>query len=135
MELLVAQVEVILCYLTPYYIHSLVDVLINYMKKIIIQYNEFILRVSASENNIHIENSYRVKRSSDMKNIIYIIRDTFKDLDINKRSIGSIINEWRVHNLLYSLNIYRDRTKDVDLEYPQSWYIKVLYTLLSPLYL
>jgi hypothetical protein len=36
-----------------------------------------------------------------------------------------------VHNRLYKLHILRDRTKDVDLEYKQKWYLKVLYSILG----
>lgn len=45
-----------------------------------------------------------------------------------------MVNEWSVHNLLYSLGIQKDRTKDVDLNINQHWYIKVGYFLLSPIY-
>lgn len=36
-----------------------------------------------------------------------------------ERSNFSLLLEWASHNLLYDLHIARERTKDVDLEYPQ----------------
>lgn len=51
---------------------------------------------------------------------------------IHRRTMFSLINEWRVHNLLYELNIERDRTESVDLDVDQPWYMKVLYTVISP---
>lgn len=71
-----------------------------------------------------------------MKNILKETKREANDklLAINKRSNFSMINEWRVHNLLYSLNIQRDRTRSVDLNIGQPWYINMLYTIISPFY-
>lgn len=106
------------------------------MKKLIISYNNFILRVHISENNVTIFDSFRVKKLDDMKFIIYKLRGGYSSkYAIHKRSVNSIVHEWRVHNLLYSLGIMKNRTKDVDLNINQPWYIKVLYLILSPFYL
>ena len=79
---------------------------------------------------------YKVKNVSDMKSIIKAIRkiDTESKYAINKRGIFGMINEWRVHNLLYTLGIMRARTSSVDLNINQPWYIKTLYAILSPFY-
>ena len=106
------------------------------MKKLIIRHKDFILRVHASENNTIIFDSHLVKSPWDMESIIYYIKaETSDDYAVNKRNISSMIYEWRVHNLLYSLDILKDRVKDVDLNVGQPWYIKVLYFILSPFYL
>jgi hypothetical protein len=39
--------------------------------------------------------------------------------------------EWAAHNLLWDLNIYRSRTKDIDLNYPQKWYVRLGYFILG----
>lgn len=70
-----------------------------------------------------------------MKKILNAIRDKSLSRVIYIRTNFSMINEWRVHNLLYDLYYKRERTKDIDLDYPQKWYLKLAYTLLSPLYL
>ena len=106
------------------------------MKKIIVRYKDFALKVHISEDNTTIFDSYKVKSPKDMKSIIYYIKENASDdMAINKRNASSMIYEWRTHNLFYSLGILRDRTKDVDLNINQPWYAKALYFVLSPLYL
>lgn len=86
------------------------------MERIIIRHKNSVLRVHISEDNTTIFNSYRIKNLSDMKAIIHHIRKRFSNnMSIHKRSINSMIHEWRVHNLLYSFGIEKDRTKSVDL--------------------
>ena len=58
-----------------------------------------------------------------------------KSMAIHRRSVSSMIKEWRVHNLLYSLNIQRDRTGSVDLNTGQPWYVRAAYSILSSFYL
>lgn len=73
-----------------------------------------------------------------MDNILHMIiyaTQAGKPMAIHRRSISSMIKEWRVHNLLYSLNIQRDRTGSVDLNTGQSWYVRAVYSILSPFYL
>ena len=105
------------------------------MKKIIIRYKDFTLKVHLSKDNTTILDSYKVSSPKDMKSIIYHIKEQVTDdIAINIRSVSSMIYEWRTHNLLYSLGILRDRVKDVDLNTGQPWYIKALYFILSPFY-
>lgn len=105
------------------------------MKKIIVRHKNFVLKVHISKDNTTIFDSYKVKSPWDMKSIIYYIKAEASDkMAINKRNISSMIYEWRTHNLLYTLGIMRDRTKSVDLNTDQPWYIKALYTIISPFY-
>ena len=48
-----------------------------------------------------------------------------------KRSEGNIIREIATHNLLYSLNIRRDKTKDTDLDYEPKWYHNLAYGVIG----
>lgn len=48
-----------------------------------------------------------------------------------KRSIGSLRREWAVHNLAYALGIKRNKTKDCDLEFEQTWYNKLAYAIIG----
>ena len=42
-------------------------------------------------------------------------------------------NEWKAHNLLYDLNLFRSHTKDLDLDY-EPWYRRSCYYVLSKIY-
>lgn len=106
------------------------------MKKMIVRHKNFALKVHVSEDNTTILDSYQVKSPFDMESIIYYIKGkSSDDMAINNRGILGMIHEWRVHNLLYSLGVQKDRTRSVDLNISQPWYIKVIYTILSPFYL
>ena len=48
-----------------------------------------------------------------------------------KRSIKSYVREWRAHNRLYALGIFRSRTKDVDLNVNEKWYRRLGYFFLG----
>lgn len=105
------------------------------MKKVIIEYNQYIIKAHLTEDNTSIIDSYRVKSISDMIDVLKEIRKTCDEsYAIHKRSIFSMVNEWRAHNLLYSLHIKRDRTGSVDLNIGQNIGMKIAYLILSILY-
>ena len=91
------------------------------------------LNIIITPNNIHIEDSYRVVNPVDMK---HVLNDTIEflntnhitmDTPFNHRSICSMVSEWKTHNNLYTLNIQPERTRSVDINSPQPWYMPILY--------
>ena len=106
------------------------------MKKLIIRYKDFILKVHASKDNTYIQDSYKVKRIDEMQDILWMIQSEVEDasMAINKRGVWSMTHEWRAHNLLYSLGIEKDRTGSVDLNLNQPWYARLGYKVLSLFY-
>lgn len=71
-----------------------------------------------TRNNIHITDSYKISKK-EFKSILEYLREVYTSCEVfNHRSIFSLCMEWTVHNFLYNINIQRDRTKDVDLNYP-----------------
>lgn len=105
------------------------------MKEVNIKYSKYIINVLLSNNNTSITDSYRIKRINDMVNVLKKIRNTCDNsYAIHKRSVFGMVNEWRVHNLLYFLHIKRRRTGTVDLNINQSIWAKIAYTLLSVFY-
>lgn len=94
------------------------------------------VRVDCTEGNTHIEESYKVKSIKMMRAILTSRREApiLSGLAITKRSVLSMLMEWRAHNLLHALGVARSRTESVDLDYPQAWYYKVGYFVLGCLY-
>ena len=52
---------------------------------------------------------------------------------IHRRSIASLVNEWKAHNFLYDLNLYRSHTVHVDLN-DEPWQRRLAYWLLARFY-
>lgn len=105
------------------------------MKEINIKYSKYIINVLLSINNTSITDSYRIRRIDDMVSVLKKIKNTCDNsYAVHKRSIFGMVNEWRVHNLLYFLHIKRRRTGTVDLNVNQSIWVKIAYTLLSVFY-
>ncbi len=94
-------------------------------------------KVTIKEDVIHVENSHGLKCQPHMWEVIRQARmNSSRNHDFCKvllRSNMSLINEWRVHNLLYDLHLFRKHTKDVDFTL-NKWYVEVLYAIVSPLY-
>lgn len=84
-------------------------------------------------DHLHISDSYQYKKS-EMKDILIYIQNENEDNSIwEYRSMCDMKSEWVVHNALYRLNLFTIQTKDVDFEYPQKWWKKVIYILLYPI--
>lgn len=94
------------------------------------EYIEF----SISDEVVYIHNSYKVKTIPEMEYIIMTLRIKYPSCKVLKRSNNSLINEWRTYNLFYTLGLFEDHVKDVCLS-AKPWYINIMCTLLSPLYL
>lgn len=91
--------------------------------------------VSVTKENTHIVDSYKAG-NKDIKTTISALKKSYylnKDFTIVTRSTKSLIREWRAHNVLYALHIFRSHTKDVDLN-AETWYGNFVYALLSILW-
>lgn len=86
---------------------------------------------TVAENNINIKDSYTMTKESDMKDTLYAIQQKHPECNTFKRTYDSLLNEWKSHNKLYSWEMFKSHTKDVDLDYPAKWYTEILYWLLS----
>jgi hypothetical protein len=88
--------------------------------------------------NIHIHNSYQVKKVADMKRIIGdFMGKSFYGKMVEagfNRSAASMLREWKAHNVLYKWNYEIERTKSVDLDQGESMWRRFCYVFLSLLY-
>lgn len=83
----------------------------------------------------HIHNSFIIKKRYGMELVINLgLYNFYPDNPLSKRSMKSLINEWRAHNLLYSIGMFKSRTAHVDFESKQPWYLKIAYAILSSFY-
>lgn len=90
------------------------------------------MRYSITNNNLHIFDSYATPKAMFRRELEFARRAHYKS-DVWKRSINSMRREWATHNLCYAIGYKRERTKDVDLNYPQKWYVKLAYAVIGTL--
>ena len=90
-----------------------------------------ILRVEIeyNEENVRIKDSYKIRTKEYMKLILtqFKIRTGFK----SKRSIDSWIKEWKSHNRLYRLGLFRKHTVDCDLEENEKFHRLIVYEIIG----
>lgn len=81
-----------------------------------------------------IYNGYQTSNKKQMVSFLTSLRNIKnKDTIVARRSIKSMVREWRAHNLLYNLHLFRSHTQDVDLD-KEPWYRQVIYFILSIFY-
>ena len=93
------------------------------------------LDIKVSKNNINIKDSYKINNRLVMRMILDILKDEISEEHLkspfDKRNISGMVREWVAHNNLYKLGYKKDRMCNVDLNYPQKWYIPIVYWILS----
>lgn len=88
--------------------------------------------ISITKNNIHIEDSFATPKRHIKGDLVVILEYADRqNCEVCNRSLNSLCLEWYAHNLLYKLHIKRARTKDVDLNYPQTWKERMFYPILG----
>lgn len=91
--------------------------------KIIIDYHK---------ENTHIENSYllttRKAIREEVETIIFV-REA-KRYPVRKHK-SSYVNEWKGHNRLYNMGLFRNHTKDVDLQEKETIFEKIVWLILG----
>ena len=95
--------------------------------------NDILVIYDESQSDIKVKSSYKINNKEYRNEILCIINNYKNTNDINwYRSIESMRLEWYVHNILYKLNIERNRTEDVDFHideekiYNKKIYSKIL---------
>lgn len=94
--------------------------------------------IDSKNLNICIKDSYKIKYSDDIENLLKMIRDNpmFTEFKISgyKRTLSSMRREWEAHNLLYKLGIFKANTGNTDLDNNESFIRKAGYAVLSFIY-
>lgn len=89
------------------------------------------MEYTVTQNNVHIKDSYKITDKSEMISTLAEINALYPTCDVWERSTASLVREWRAHNRLHKLGIFKSRTADVDLDVPQKWYYKIGYFVLG----
>lgn len=87
------------------------------------------VKIQYDSKNIHIVNSYLVNNKSKMFTILILFKEVTKYK--SKRTLKSWIREWKAHNRLYRLGLFRLHTKDCDLEENEKLYRLIAYQILG----
>lgn len=90
------------------------------------------IEYSITKENVHIRNSCDVPKGRFDRELWHL-RILYPSCQVFRRSQWSLRMEWATHNALYRLGIQRSRTKDVDLNYPQKWWVRAAYSVAGPI--
>ena len=81
--------------------------------------------------NVKIIDSYLIK--SDAVKLAFL--DKLKDDELlDNRSYKSLIREWKAHNILYKFGLFKERTKDTDLDNKESLFRRIGYFIITLLF-
>lgn len=89
------------------------------------------LDIKVSKNNINIKDSYKINNRLLMRMILDVLKDEISEEHLESPNISGMVREWVAHNNLYKLGYKKDRMCNVDLNYPQKWYVPIAYWILS----
>lgn len=86
--------------------------------------------IQVTKDNVHIENSVLYSKIYFRTILERIKKEHPGCVVFARRSVFSLEMEWTTHNFLYVLGLWRDRTKDVDLNM-LNMFVRWLYCLLG----
>jgi len=85
--------------------------------------------IDKDNKNITIKDSYKY---ADLETQVATIKIFLTSYEwFNARSLKSYVREWRAHNRLYKLGLFKSHTKDVDLNVNESIFRRILYFFLG----
>lgn len=98
-------------------------------------YKDYTIQYTLSKKNVHIVDSYKIRKKADMNAIVKLIRaEAIKKGFKYKRSNSSWVTEWRAHNYMYERGMEKARTGSVDLNEGESRWKLLSYSVMSSRY-
>ena len=88
------------------------------------------LKIICNEDNIKIKQSYIITNIKRMEEILTTILER-TTIYKTKRTLKSLLKEWKSHNRLYKIHLFRKHTSDCDLESNQKLFYKIAYFILG----
>lgn len=80
-------------------------------------------------DNTKVIDSYKIT-DIDIE-VMEIIRERHRRKLPVTREFDSYVREWKAHNNMYNLHLFRSHTKDVDLEENQKLIYKIIYWIIG----
>jgi len=85
--------------------------------------------IQYNSGNVRVVDSYEIRNPKDMMVILKLFR--LRTGYCSKRNLKSWIKEWKTHNRLYRLGLFRAHTKDCDLEENEKLHRLIAYQILG----
>ena len=79
--------------------------------------------------NVRIVDSYKVKKEEDMLEVLIWFK--LKTGYVSRRSMDSWIREWKAHNRMYKMGLFKNHSRDCDLEELEKWHRRLVYWFLG----
>ena len=86
------------------------------------------MQYNITPTNIQLKSSFQV-RKADFERELLAMREAHPESLVWNRSIKSLKREWAAHNAFHALGMFRTKTADVDLDWPQNWFFRVGYAV------
>lgn len=88
------------------------------------------ITIKYTQDCVTICDAYKIRKKNDMIKILvaFLVVEQYEP---KKRFITSWLKEWRAHNRLYRLGLFRTHTRDCDLEENEKWYRLLIYEILG----
>lgn len=82
-----------------------------------------------SNNDCKIIDSYKITNKEVMLYFINRLREEHKEFQV--RTSLSYYREWKAHNILYKLGLFKSHTKDTDLNIDEKLSRRICYFIIS----
>lgn len=106
------------------------------MGKVCLAWAENVLFADLGQLRCEIMDSYQITSAHDMHRIIEALREGSLPFNaVWTRTEKSLVREWGAKNLLYSLGLFRSKTRSITFREKRSWYWIICDSVLSSLYL
>ena len=86
------------------------------------------MQYNITPTNIQLKSSFQVKKA-DFERELLAMREAHPESLVWNRSIKSLKREWAAHNAFHALGVFRTKTADVDLDWPQNWLMRIGYAV------
>lgn len=86
------------------------------------------MQYKVTPTNIQLKSSFEV-RKADFERKLLEMREKHPESQVWNRSIKSLKLEWAAHNAFHALGVFRTKTADVDLDWPQNWLFRIGYAV------